>query len=544
MAIYALGLKCDNEGMLERSVAKTLSGIEVETVYGPPMVERERLARQERIGLPGHFPLTRGISASGYRARHWTLRQFSGHGSAKETNHRLKYLLAHGETGLSIAFDLPTLMGIDSDDPTALGEVGREGVAVDTLRDFEILFDGIDLGKTSTSMTINLPAVALFAMYMKIVDKQGVPWNRARGTCQTDILKEFIAQNEYLYPPEPSLRLVCDLIAFTVDRVPRYFPISISGYHIREAGATAVEELAFTLANGREYARRMAARGYDPDRVARHLSFFFDIHNYFFEEVAKLRAARRMWAKFMKEEMGAKKEISWMLPMHCQTAGVSLTAQQPLNNIVRTAYQALAAVAGGTQSLHTNSYDEALCLPTEEAVRVAVRTQQIIAHESGMTDTADPFGGSYYLEALTDRMEEEANKILKDIDNLGGVAPALGAGYFHRRIAESSYRYETEVGEGKRQIVGVNAYAFDAKRPKILKISSTVERSQKALMRRVRRERDNVKVQDALSRLREAAVNEKTNVVPLVLEAVGDYASVGEITAAFRDVFGVYRAAN
>ncbi|MBI4669516.1 MAG: methylmalonyl-CoA mutase [Elusimicrobia bacterium] len=524
-----------------RSIPQTLSGLPVDSVYGPPDNGEGAGRYESQIGDPGHFPFTRGISVGGYRSKLWTMRQFCGHGTAGQTNRRLKYLLHHGETGLSVAFDLPTLMGIDSDDRQAEGEVGKEGVAIDTLRDFEILFDGIELKNVSTSMTINLPAVTLFSMYLKIAEKQGAPWNRIRGTCQTDILKEFIAQNEYLYPPEPSIRLVCDLIAFAADNVPRYFPVSISGYHIREAGASAVEELAFTLANGREYVRRMAGRGYDPDRVARHLSFFFDIHNYFFEEIAKLRAGRRLWAKFMKDEAGAKRETSWLLPMHCQTAGVSLTAQQPLNNIVRTTYQAMAAVLGGTQSLHTNSYDEALCLPTEEAVRTALRTQQIIAHESGLADTVDPFGGSYYLERLTDQMEDEAMKIIREIESMGGIVPALNRGYFHRRIAESAYRYEVEMAEGKRRVAGVNAYAVDVKRPKILKISSNVERSQKASLTRVKKERDQAKAAEALERLRQAASDDKTNVIPFVLEAVSAYASVGEITRAFQDVFGTYR---
>ncbi|MEK6544451.1 MAG: methylmalonyl-CoA mutase family protein, partial [Elusimicrobiota bacterium] len=443
---------------MQRSIPETLSGIKVEPVYGAPGADKLR-ERQARIGEPGHYPFTRGITPGGYRSKLWTFRQFCGHGRPVETNKRLHYLLNHGETGLSVAFDLPTLMGLDSDHPMSDGEVGKEGVAVDTLQDFDILFKGIDLSRVSTSMTINLPAVTLFSMYVKIAQKQGVAPMRIRGTCQTDILKEFIAQNEYLFPPKHSMRLACDLIAYAVDNVPKYFPISISGYHIREAGANAVEELAFTLADGREYVREMVRRGYDPDKFSRNLSFFFDVHNYFFEEIAKLRAARRIWAKFMKEEIGAKREISWLLPMHCQNAGVSLTAQQPMNNIARTAYQALAAVLGGTQSLHTNSYDEALCLPTEEAVHVALRTQQIIAHETGVTQTLDPFGGSYYLEELTDIMEREAVTILDEIDAAGGVIDALQKGYFHRRIVDSAYKYEQQMQEIERNIVGVNAHS-------------------------------------------------------------------------------------
>lgn len=526
-----------------RSVPLTLSGMDVKPSYTPPVSEEAYRQRAAAIGVAGHEPFTRGISPSGYRARPWTFRMFSGHGSPKETNERFKYLLSHGETGLSTAFDLPTLMGVDSDDPRAEGEVGKEGVAIDSLKDFEILFEGIDLSRVSTSMTINLPAITLFAMYLKIADKQGVPWQRIRGTCQTDILKEFMAQNEYLFPPEHSLRLVTDLIEFSMERVPKYFPVSVSGYHIREAGASAVEELAFTLGNGMEYARRMAARGHDPDRFARCFSFFFDIHNYFFEEIAKLRAARRIWAKFMKETLGAKKETSWVLATHCQTAGVSLTAQQPLNNIVRTTYQALAAVLGGTQSLHTNSYDEALCLPTEDAVRVALRTQQIIAHESGLNATVDPLGGSYYVEEMTEKMESGAWEILKEVENLGGVVTALERGYFHRRISESAYRYEREMGENARNVVGVNAYVTDAQRPKILKIPHTMEKKQIQFLAKVKKERDNAKAAAALRRLEEVAAT-KENVMPAVLDAVGEYATVGEITEALNHVFGSYQSLN
>ncbi|MDE1977406.1 MAG: methylmalonyl-CoA mutase, partial [Elusimicrobia bacterium] len=364
---------------------ETLSGIPVDLTYGPEsLAGRDLLAE---TGRPGQYPFTRGLKGSGYRVNRWTMRQVAGHKTAKDTNERFKYLLSHGETGLSTAFDLPTLMGLDSDDPRSVGEVGREGVAIDSLADFEVLFSGIDLAKVSTSMTINLPAPAMLAMYLALAKRQGVPFKRVRGTCQTDILKEYIAQNEYLYPPEPSLRLVLDVIEYCVKEVPRFYPISISGYHIREAGADAVQELAFTLADGREYAERLVKRGLDVDDFAPQLSFFFDVHNSFFEEIAKLRAARQIWAKLMKETFGAKRELSWMLPMHCQTAGVSLTAQQPLNNLARVAYQAMAAVLGGTQSLHTNSFDEALALPTDEAAMLALRTQQIIAYETGVTDT-------------------------------------------------------------------------------------------------------------------------------------------------------------
>ncbi|MEK7746336.1 MAG: methylmalonyl-CoA mutase family protein, partial [Elusimicrobiota bacterium] len=385
---------------------------------------------------------TRGLKGAGYRQNRWTMRQFAGFSTAKDTNERFKYLLERGQTGLSTAFDLPTLMGVDSDDPRAEGEVGREGVAVDSLADFEVLFSGIDLAKASTSMTINLPAPMLLGMYLAVADQQGVPWKRVRGTLQLDILKEYIAQNEYLFPPEHSMRIVVDTIEFCCDQVPRYYPISISGYHIREAGADAVQELAFTLADGMDYVERLAARGRPVDDFSRRLSFFFDVHNDFFEEIAKLRAARRIWARFMKDTMGAKNPMSWMLPMHCQTAGVSLAAQQPLNNLARVSFQGLAAVLGGTQSLHTNSFDEALALPSDEAVMLALRTQQVIAEESGICDTVDPFGGSYYLEALTDEVEARALLVMQRIKELGGVVPALEKGYFHREIAETAYRFE------------------------------------------------------------------------------------------------------
>ena len=515
----------------------TLSEIPVKPVYGPGDLAGFDPARD--LGDPGHYPFTRHLNSSGYRVRPWTMRQFAGHGTAKETNERFKYLLAHGETGLSTAFDLPTLMGVDGDDPRALGEVGREGVAVSSLADFEILFSGIDLAKVSTSMTINLPAPVMVAMYLVLAEKQGVPWKRVRGTCQTDILKEYIAQNEYLYPPEPSMRLVLDTIEFCVKEVPRFYPISISGYHIREAGASAVQELAFTLADGRDYVRRLAARGLPVDDFASRLSFFFDVHNYFFEEIAKLRAARRIWARLMKEEFGARRETSWMLPMHCQTAGVSLTAQQPLNNLVRTAYQALAAVLGGTQSLHTNSFDEALALPTEEAVTLALRTQQILHLETGVTDTVDPFGGSYYLESLTNEVEKGALELMKRIDELGGVVPALEKGFFHREIAETAYRYEMDLQSKRRKVVGVNLFESHGRRPKILKIHSTIEKRQVAAIKKLRRERDNARVGRGLAALKDAARG-SANVMPPILDCVRAYATLGEITTALGEIFGEY----
>jgi len=491
----------------------------------------------EQLGTPGNFPYTRGIKSSGYRQTRWTMRQFAGFKTAKDTNERFKYLLEHGQTGLSTAFDLPTLMGVDSDDAMAEGEVGREGVAIDSLADFEILFKGIDLAKASTSMTINLPAPILLAMYLSVADQQGVPYKRVRGTLQLAILKEYIAQNEYLYPPEPSMRLVLDTIEFCTKEVPRYYPISISGYHIREAGADAVQELAFTLADGVDYVERMVARGHDVDAFARRLSFFFDVHNNFFEEIAKLRAGRRIWARFMRDTMGAKNPMSWMLPMHCQTAGVSLTAQQPLNNLARVSWQALAGVLGGTQSLHTNSFDEALALPTDEAVRLALRTQQVIGEESGVCDTVDPFGGSFFVEALTNEIESRALDIMKKIKDLGGVVPAIEKGYFHREIAETAYRFEVDLGKRRRKIVGVNIHAVEGDKPEIMKIDNEVEAGQVRALKKLRRDRDNAAVEAALAKVRETARGD-SNLLPPILTAVKAYATVGEVTNALKEVFG------
>jgi len=494
-----------------------------------------------KLGAPGSYPYTRGLKGAGYRQTKWTMRMFAGHKTAKDTNERFKYLLAHGQTGLSTAFDLPTLMGVDSDHEMSAGEVGREGVAVDSLKDFEILFSGIDLAQVSTSMTINLPAPILLAMYLAVAERQGVPFKRVRGTLQLDILKEYIAQNEYLFPPEPSMRLVLDTIEYCTKEVPRFYPISISGYHIREAGADAVQELAFTLADGVDYVERLVKRGLPVDSFARRLSFFFDIHNNFFEEIAKLRAGRRIWSRFMKEEMGAENKMSWMLPIHCQTAGVSLTAQQPLNNLARVSYQALAAVLGATQSLHTNSFDEALALPSDEAVRLALRTQQIIAEESGVTDTVDPFGGSYFLESLTDEIEARTLAIMKRIKDLGGVVPAIEKGFFHREIAETAYRFEKDLTKKRRKIVGVNVFAKEAGRPSILKIDNEVEESQVRSLKALRAERDNAKVERLLAGLRGVAKTEE-NVLPSILECVRAYATVGEMVGALKDIFGEYPA--
>jgi len=517
----------------------TLSEIPVRREYGPADLAAFDPARD--LGLPGEFPYTRGLKGAGYRQTRWTMRQFAGFSTAKDTNERFKYLLEHGQTGLSTAFDLPTLMGVDSDDPRAEGEVGREGVAVDSLADFEVLFSGIDLAKASTSMTINLPAPMLLGMYLAVADQQGVPWKRVRGTLQLDILKEYIAQNEYLFPPEHSMRIVLDTIEFCCDQVPRYYPISISGYHIREAGADAVQELAFTLADGMDYVERLAARGRSVDDFARRLSFFFDVHNDFFEEIAKLRAARRIWARFMKDTMGAKNPMSWMLPMHCQTAGVSLAAQQPLNNLARVSFQGLAAVLGGTQSLHTNSFDEALALPSDEAVMYALRTQQIIAEESGVCDTVDPFGGSYYLESMTGEVESRALAVIKRIKELGGVVPALEKGYFHREIAETAYRFERDLASKRRKIVGVNVFQSGAERPEILKIHSAVEKGQVRGLKKLKASRDNAAVAAALERLRQAARG-TDNLLPPIIAAVKAYATVGEMTNALQDVFGEYPA--
>lgn len=525
------------ENGLPAEATSTLSEIPVKEAYTAS--DQAGFDANAQLGEPGHYPFTRGLKSSGYRTSLWTMRQFAGHKSAKDTNERFKYLLEHGQTGLSTAFDLPTLMGLDSDDPRSRGEVGREGVAIDSLADFELLFEGIDLGKVSTSMTINLPAPVLLAMYLALAERQGVPFKRIRGTLQLDILKEYIAQNEYLFPPEPSLRLVLDTIEYCVKEVPRYYPISISGYHIREAGADAVQELAFTLADGMDYVERLVKRGLAVDDFATNLSFFFDVHSHFFEEIAKLRAARRIWARFMKDEMKAQREISWMLPMHCQTAGVSLTAQQPLNNLARVAFQALAAVVGGTQSLHTNSFDEALALPTDEAVALALRTQQIIANESGMTDTVDPFGGSYFLESLTDEIDRRATDLIQQIRKLGGVVPALEAGFFHRQIADTAYRFEQDLRSGRRKIVGVNSFVSEEKKVPILKIHGVVERQQIARLKKLRKERDNDAAHSALQKLKEAACG-TGNLMPPILECVKAYATLGEITAVLKDVFGEY----
>ncbi len=496
----------------------------------------------DKLGYPGEYPYTRGIHATMHRGRLWTMRMFAGFGTAEDTNRRFKYLLEHGQTGLSTAFDLPTLMGRDSDDELALGEVGREGVAVDSLADMEILFDGIPLGDVSTSMTINCSAPVLLAMYLAVAEKQGVPFARLRGTIQNDMLKEYIAQKEWIYPPEPSLRLIVDMIEYCMKDVPQWNTISISGYHIREAGATAVQELAFTLADGFGYVEACMARGLSVDEFAPRLSFFWNSHNDFFEEIAKFRAARRIWSTRMRTRYGAKDPRSWMLRFHTQTAGCSLTAQQPLVNIVRVAIQALAGVIGGTQSLHTDSFDETLCLPTEAAVRVALRTQQVIAEESGVANTIDPLGGSYFVESLTDTMEREALAYIDRIEAMGGIVAAIERGYPQKEIADASFRYQQQVDAGVKTIVGLNKYqiAADEDTPvPILKIGPEVEERQLQRLAATRAGRDARAVSAALERL-EAACRGSENTFPLILDAVRAYATVGEICSAMKTVFGAY----
>src|SRR4051812_944126 len=513
----------------------TISGEDVKPVY-----TAADLPQLEQIGLPGQYPYTRGVYETMYRGRLWTMRQFAGFGTAEETNVRFRYLLDHGQTGLSTAFDMPSLMGHDSDHPRSLGEVGREGVAVDSLDDMETLFRGIPMGEVSTSMTINAPAALMLAFYAVAAERQGVPPERLGGTIQTDILKEYIAQKEWCFPIEPAMRLVTDMIEFCSKRMPRWHPVSISGYHIREAGSTAQQELAFTLKDGFTYVERAIERGLDVDDSAPRLSFFFTAHIDFFEEIAKYRAARRIWARELKETYGAKNERSLLMRFHTQTAGVSLTAQQPLNNIVRTAIEALAGVLGGTQSLHTNSFDEALALPTEEAVRIALRTQQVIAHETGVTNTIDPLGGSYFVEALTDRMEEAAYDYFRRIEELGGMVQAIEQNYPQREIADASFRYQQEVDDGQRIVVGVNGYTVDDDPPlEILRIAPELERKQVGRVQAVRASRDAAAVESALTELREAAAGDSNLMEPL-LDCARAHCSEGEIVESLQRVFGTY----
>jgi methylmalonyl-CoA mutase N-terminal domain/subunit len=524
----------------ERDVAfTTVSDLPIERLYTAEDLEGWDAERD--LGLPGEPPYTRGLHPTMYRGRLWTMRQFAGFGSAEDTNRRFHYLLEHGQTGLSTAFDLPTLMGRDSDDALADGEVGREGVAIDTLEDMETLFRGIPLHEVSTSMTINAPAFVLLAMYLAVAEKQGVPFERLEGTIQNDILKEYIAQKEWIYPPAPSMRLIGDMIAFCSERVPKWNTISISGYHIREAGSTAVQELAFTLADGLAYVEAGRARGLDVDRFAPRLSFFFNSHIDFFEEIAKYRAARRMWCRFMQERFGAKDPRSWMLRTHAQTAGCSLTAQQPVNNVVRVTLQALAAVLGGTQSLHTNSLDETLALPSEESVRIALRTQQIVAEESGVTNTVDPLGGSYFVEALTAKMEQDALELIARIDALGGMVAAIEQGFPQREIAEAAYRYQRQLDTGEKTLVGVNRYTEgNGPPPPLLRIEPEVEQGQKSRLAAVKARRDRARHAQALERLAAAARGPEP-LMPLVLDTVRAYASVQEICDALKPAFGIYR---
>src|SRR4051794_25207123 len=513
----------------------TLSGEEIEPLYGP-----DDVPDFETIGWPGEYPYTRGVYPSMYRGRLWTLRQFAGFGTAEETNERFRYLLDHGQTGLSTAFDMPSLMGHDSDHPRSLGEVGREGVALDTLDDMETLFAGIDMGDVSTSMTINAPAAIMLAFYVVAAEEKGIGPERLAGTIQTDILKEYIAQKEWCFPVDPAMRLVTDMIEFCAKRMPRWHPVSISGYHIREAGSTAQQELAFTLKDGFTYVEQAIDRGLDVDEFAPRLSFFFNAHIDFFEEIAKYRAARRIWAREMRETYGAKDPRSLLMRTHAQTAGVSLTAQQPLNNIIRTATEALSAVLGGTQSLHTNSFDEALALPTEEAVRVALRTQQIIADETGVTNTIDPLGGSYFIEALTDRMEAAAYEYFRKIDELGGMVEAIKQNYPQREIADAAFRFQEEVDSGKRIQVGVNRYqTIDDEPIEILRIDPALERKQIDRLASVRGRRRGEDVEAALEQLKQAAQRDANLMDPL-LDCARAHASEGEIVGALQQVFGTY----
>jgi methylmalonyl-CoA mutase, N-terminal domain len=513
----------------------TVSGEPIEPLY-----TADDLPDADRIGLPGEYPFTRGVYPSMYRGRLWTMRQFAGFGTAEETNERFRYLLDHGQTGLSTAFDMPSLMGHDSDHPRSLGEVGREGVAIDTLDDMETLFEGIPMGDVSTSMTINAPAAVMLAYYVVAAEHQGVPPERLAGTIQTDILKEYIAQKEWCFPIDPAMRLVTDMVEFCTRRMPRWHPVSISGYHIREAGSTAQQELAFTLKDGFTYVEQAISRGLAVDDFAPRLSFFFNAHIDFFEEVAKYRAARRIWAREMRDTYGARDERSLLMRCHSQTAGVSLTAQQPLVNVVRTATEALSAVLGGTQSLHTNSYDEALALPTEEAVRLALRTQQVIAHETGVANTIDPLGGSYFVEALTDRLEEAAYEYFAKIDELGGMVEAIKGNYPQREIADASFRYQEEVDRGERIVVGVNRYSDSGEKPiPILRIDPALERKQFDRLQGVRARRRGEDVEAALGRLKEAAAGDANLMEPIV-GCARAHASEGEIVAALQEVFGTY----
>lgn len=517
---------------------ETISGKKVKELYTP--LDIEEMDYMEDRGFPGEYPYARGIHSTMYHGRLWTMRQFSGFGTAENTNQRYKYLLRHGQTGLSVAFHLPTLMGIDSDHPLARGEIGKCGVAVDSLADMEVLFDGIPLEKITTSMTINPPAAILWAMYIAVAEKQGVSPKAISGTIQNDILKEYIAQKTFIYPPRPSMKLIVDTFEYGSKEVPRWNTISISGYHIREAGATAVQELSFTLRDGIEYVEWALERGLNVDDFAPRLSYFFNAHNDFFEEIAKYRAARKIWAEVMKERFGAKNPRSWLLRFHTQTSGVSLMAQQPNNNIIRVALQALSAVLGGTQSLHTNSLDETYALPSEEAVTIALRTQQIIAHESGVTNTIDPLGGSYFVEKLTEEMEEEAKKYIKKIDEMGGMVKAIEMGFPQKEIADSAYRYQREVEKKEKIIVGVNAFEAEHEPIPLLQIDESVANQHLARLRKVRENRNQSTVKQNLDDLKKAAQSEE-NLMPFILNCVKSYATLGEITESLKEIYGEYQ---
>jgi methylmalonyl-CoA mutase N-terminal domain/subunit len=521
------------------SAYTTISDLEIAPLYTPGDAPAD--SYDEQLGHPGEYPFTRGAYPSMYRGKLWTMRQFAGFGTAEDTNERFKFLLAQGQTGLSTAFDMPTLMGYDADHPRALGEVGREGVAVSSLQDMEILFSDIPLDRVTTSMTVNCSASVLLAMYFAVADRRGISWKKLGGTIQNDMLKEFIAQKEWICPPEPSVRIVVDMMEFCAREAPRWHPVSVSGYHIREAGSTAAQELAFTLADGIGYVQSAVDRGLDVDSFAPRLSFFFNLHSDFFEEIAKLRAARRLWAKIMRQRFGAQKPRSWLLRTHCQTAGCSLTAQQPLNNVVRVAIQALAGVLGGTQSLHTNSMDETLALPSEQAALVALRTQQIIAEETGTTNFVDPLGGSYAVEALTDRLEQEADAYIKRIDDLGGIVRAIELGFPQKEIAEAAYRYQQQLESAEKIMIGVNKHVMANEPPlEILRIGPDVERKQAERVRQRKAARDRDAVRGSLADVRRAAA-EGTNLMPVIVDAVKHEVTVGEISDVFRDVFGEYR---
>jgi methylmalonyl-CoA mutase N-terminal domain/subunit len=517
----------------------TVSGEPINPLYTPDEISQMDYLKD--LGFPGEYPYTRGIHTNGYRGKFWTMRQFAGFGSPEDTNRRFKYLLEHGQTGLSVAFDLPTLMGWDSDSPVSEGEVGICGVSISSLVDMETLFNGIPLDLVSTSMTINSPAAMIFAFYLAVAKKQGVSFDKLRGTLQNDILKEYIAQKEFIFPPRPSMRIITDMIEYCTNEVPQWNPVSVSGYHIREAGSTAVQELAYTLADGFAYIEACIERGMNIDSFAPRLSFFFNSHLDFFEEIAKYRAARRIYAKRMKEKYGAKNPRSWWLRFHTQTAGCTLTAQQPENNIIRTAFQALAAVMGGTQSLHTNSMDETLALPSEKAVKIALRTQQLLAYETGVINTVDPLGGSYFIESLTNKMEEDANKIFNEIDYMGGVIQAIETGYFQKEIADSAYRYQKELERKEKIIVGVNEFVEEDEKVSIpiLQISPDVEKKQHEKLTRLKAERNQELAEKSMSKISDAALS-GSNIMPVLIEAADNYVTLGEMVEVLKQHFGTY----